>query len=40
MKFGPVFKLDKRNKTVPKKKIENDVMLANCDVIVIFPIYD
>ena len=40
MKFGPVFKLDKRNKAVPKKKIENDVMLANCDVIVIFPIYD
>ena len=39
MKFGPVFKLDKRNKTA-SKKIDNDVMLANCDVIVIFPIFD
>ena len=38
MKLGPVTKLDKRNK-ITSKKIDNDVMLANCDVIVIFPIY-
>ena len=38
MKLGPVTKLDKRNKT--SKNIDNDVMSANCDVIVIFPIYD
>ena len=37
MKLGPVTKLEKRNKT--SKTIDNDVMLANCDVIVIFPIY-
>ena len=38
MKLGPVTKLDKRNKTT-SKKYEDDVMSANCDVIVIFPIY-
>ena len=38
MKFGPVTKLDKRNKKT-SKKIENDVILTNCDVIVIFLIY-
>ena len=35
MELGPVTKLDKRNKT--KSKIsDDDVMSANCDVIVIF----
>ena len=38
MKLGPVTKLEKRNKTTSKKN-DSDVMLANCDVIVIFPIY-
>ena len=38
MKLGPVTKHDKRNKTT-SKKFDDDVMLANCDVIVIFPIY-
>ena len=38
MKFGPVTKLDKRNKTT-SKEFDNDVMSTNCDVIVIFPIY-
>ena len=38
MKHGPVTKLDKRNKAAPKKFVA-DVMLTNCDVIVIFPIY-
>ena len=37
MKLGPVTKLDKRNKT--SKKIDDNLMLENCDVIVIFPIY-
>ena len=32
MKLGPVTKLDKRNTVGPKK--------ANCDIIVIFQIYD
>ena len=37
MKLGPVTKLDKRNKTTPKKKKDNDdVMSENCDVVVIF----
>ena len=35
MKLGPVTKLDKRNKTT-SKKFDDDVMLENCDVIVIF----
>ena len=38
MKLGPVTKLDKRNKTT-SKKFDKDVISANCDVIVIFPIY-
>ena len=38
MKLGPIPKLDKRNK-MSSKKIYYDVMLANYDVIVIFPIY-
>ena len=38
MKLGPVAKLDKKNKT--KLKIfDFDVMLENCDVIVIFQIF-
>ena len=39
MKLGPVTKFDKRTKTTPKK-FGHDVMLANWDVIIIFPIYD
>ena len=38
MKPGPVTKLDKKNKT-PSKKPDDDIMSANCDAIVIFPIY-
>ena len=38
MKLGPVTKPDKRNKTM-SKKFDDDVMLGNCDVIVILPIY-
>ena len=38
MKLGPVTKLDKRNK-ITSKKFDDDVMSANSDVIVIFPIY-
>ena len=38
MKLEPVPKLDKRN-TTTSKKIDHDVVLANNDVIVIFPIY-
>ena len=38
MKLGSVTKLDKRNKTT-SKKFDDDVMPANFDVIVIFPIY-
>ena len=38
MKLGRVTKLDKTN-TTTLKKLEDDAMLANCDVIVIFPIY-
>ena len=34
MKLGPVIKIDKRDKA-----ISNDVMMVNCDVIVIFLIY-
>ena len=37
MKLGIVTKLDKRNKAT-SKKFDNDVMSANCGVIVIFPI--
>ena len=39
MKLGPVTKLDKRNKATSKKFDEN-IMSANCDFIVISPIYD
>ena len=35
IKLVPVTKLDKRNKTRPKK-FDDDVMSENCDVIVIF----
>ena len=35
MKLGPVTKLDKKNKTT-SKKIDNDIMSENCDVIVFF----
>ena len=38
MKLGPVTKLDKKNKTT-SKKFGDEVMSANCDVTVIFPIY-
>ena len=38
MQLGPVTELDKRNIT-RSKKIDDDVMSANCDVIVILPIY-
>ena len=36
MKLGAVTKLDKKNKTV-LKKINDDVISENCDVIIIFP---
>ena len=38
MKLGPETKLDKRNKTT-SKNFDEDVMSADCDVIVIFPIF-
>ena len=38
MEFGPMTKIDKRNMTT-SSKIDDDVMLANCDVIILFPIY-
>ena len=38
MKLRPVTKLDKRN-TTTSKKIYNDVVLVNYDLIVIFLIY-
>ena len=38
MKFGPVTKIDKRNKTT-SKKIDDDVVSKTCDVIYIFLIY-
>ena len=38
MKIGPITKLDKGNKAT-SKKFDNDVMLTDFDVIVIFPIY-
>ena len=38
MKLGPVSKLDKRNKKT-SKKIGNDAMSENCDIIVIFWIF-
>ena len=39
MMLGAVTKSDKRNKTT-LKKFDNDVMSENCDVIVIFWIFD
>ena len=38
MKLGSVTKLDKRNKTT-LKKFDDDVISANYEVTVIFPIY-
>ena len=38
MKLGPVTKLDKRNK-ITLRKFDDDVVLMNCGVIVILPIY-
>ena len=38
MKFGLVTKFNKENKTVAKE-FKNNLMSANSDVIVIFPIY-
>ena len=38
MKLEPVTKLNKRNKAMPKK-LGDDVMSSNCDLIVIFVIY-
>ena len=38
MTLGPVTKHDKRNKTA-LKKIDDDVMSENCEIIVIFPVY-
>ena len=39
MKLESVTKIDKRN-TVLSKKFGNDVMLLNCDIIIMLPIYD
>ena len=39
MKLGTVTKVDNRTK-ITSKKIDDDVMLENSDVIIIFPIYD
>ena len=38
MKLRPVTKLDKRNRTM-LKKINDDVISENCDIIIIFPVY-
>ena len=38
MKLTPVTKSDKRNK-IKSEQLDDDAMLANCDVIIIFPIY-
>ena len=38
VKTGPVTKPDKRNK-ITSKKFDDDAMLENCDVMIIFPIY-
>ena len=38
MKLGPSTKFDKRNKTT-LKRFDDDLMSANYDVIIIFPIY-
>ena len=39
IKLEPVTKLDTRNKTM-SNKFDDDVMLENCDIISIFPIFD
>ena len=38
MKLGPVTKIDKRNK-ITSKKFDDDVVSANCDILLIFSIY-
>ena len=38
MKFGPVIKLDKINNKM-SKKFSDDIISANCNIIVFFPIY-
>ena len=38
MQLGAVTKTDKRN-TATSKKVDDDIILANCDVVVIFLIY-
>ena len=38
MKLEPVIKLDKRN-TATSKKFDDDLLLANYDVIAFFPSY-
>ena len=38
MKLGPATKLHKRNKAM-SKKLDDNIMSGNYDVIVIFPIY-
>ena len=43
MKLGQVTKLDKKKKkknTAASKNFDDDIMSANCDAIIIFPIYD
>ena len=37
MKLGPLTKITRENKK--HKKTDDDVMSANCDMIIIFPIY-
>ena len=39
LKLGPVTKLDKKNKAT-SKKFDDGFMSENCDIIIIFPIYD
>ena len=39
MKLEPVIKLDKRSMETLKKKIDDDVISVNCEVIVFFSIY-
>ena len=39
MNLGPITKLDKSNKTT-SKPFDDDIMLENYDIIVIFPFYD
>ena len=38
MKLGPETKLDKRNNKM-SRKVDDDIMSENCDVIAIFLIY-